>query len=216
MLGMNAAGALAGAMEDVLAPLHQAQRLPEPDATALLLEGSALLRGLIFEPVGAEAAQQRRLVEALRDVIDRASDHEQQRDAKNPAMDKAAPGAHRWCVLLVDEGPMTRMIVTAMLRDAGFDVDALPAGEAALRRLRAELAYDLLVIGERVRGIEPTALAAVAHAERPNLPIIVVGAANADSDPDGGILGYVSPGRAGQAQLVALAQELGQKPPAAD
>jgi DNA-binding NtrC family response regulator len=85
-----------------------------------------------------------------------------------------APHAPR--VLVVDDEPNLRKVLTALLRQEGFEVVSEPDGEAALTRLRAAPSgtFDAVVSDLRMPKLDGISLLRAATAEDPDLPVIIL------------------------------------------
>lgn len=76
-------------------------------------------------------------------------------------------------VLVVDDDPLIRMTATDMLEDLGYRVIEANSAKGALEILEAGEEIDLLLTDHAMPGMTGTELAAVAHRERPRLPVIL-------------------------------------------
>jgi DNA-binding response OmpR family regulator len=83
-------------------------------------------------------------------------------------------------ILVVDDEPAIVDAVAYALRSAGFDVDALGDGEAALEAARAE-PYDVLVLDVRLPGLSGVEVCRRLRAES-DVPILVLTALDAEVD----------------------------------
>ena len=77
-------------------------------------------------------------------------------------------------LLLVDDDPLVRELIGEQLRGAGFDVTVCDKGPAAIARLDAGLAVDLLLTDFAMPEMNGVALAREARKRRPRLPVVVL------------------------------------------
>jgi CheY-like chemotaxis protein len=106
------------------------------------------------------------------------------------------------------------MVHAMVLKDAGYQVDAVGDGQDALRRIRAT-DYDILVAGARAKGLGGLEFVAAARQERQadRLAIILSGqdVPSEDLSPDLEIEGQVPAGVEGQQQLMQLARTIKER-----
>ena len=76
-------------------------------------------------------------------------------------------------VLVVDNEPMLREIVDALLTDNGHIVATAESGEAALQRLQS-LQFDLVITDKAMPRMNGEQMAVAIHAVVPNLPVILM------------------------------------------
>ena len=76
-------------------------------------------------------------------------------------------------VLVVDNEPLVREIVDALLTDAGHAVAPAESGAAALLRLKAG-SFDLVITDQAMPNMNGEQLAAAIHARDPGLPVILM------------------------------------------
>jgi CheY-like chemotaxis protein len=76
-------------------------------------------------------------------------------------------------ILLVDDEPNLRTLLTAVLERRGFQVTTAEDGFAALRRLRAEVP-DLIVSDLRMPNMNGFELLAVVRDKFPNIPVVAI------------------------------------------
>jgi len=76
-------------------------------------------------------------------------------------------------VLVVDNEPLLREIVEALLTDNGHIVATAESGEAALQRLQS-LQFDLVITDKAMPNMNGEQLAAAIHARDPGLPVILM------------------------------------------
>mgnify|MGYP001447293143 CR=1 FL=1 len=79
-------------------------------------------------------------------------------------------------ILVVDDEPNLRKVLTALLRQEGFEVISEPDGQAALTRLRAAPSgtFDAVVTDLRMPGLDGMGLLRGATSEDPDLPVIIL------------------------------------------
>ncbi|MDO9707032.1 hybrid sensor histidine kinase/response regulator [Paracraurococcus lichenis] len=87
---------------------------------------------------------------------------------------RAAPAPSSAAVLLVDDEPAVRAVLSEHLAEAGYRVTALADGAAALDRLRAGQRCDLLVSDLAMEGMDGVTLIREARRLRPGLPAILL------------------------------------------
>src|SRR4051812_48847085 len=83
-------------------------------------------------------------------------------------------------ILLVDDDPRVREVVSYQLRREGFDVDESPDGEDALDRARTET-YDLTVLDLMLPGVSGVDVCRDLRSES-GVPIIMLTARDAERD----------------------------------
>jgi CheY-like chemotaxis protein len=76
-------------------------------------------------------------------------------------------------ILVVDDEPMVRALITRALTDAGYEVVAVADGRAALDAARgAEVGFDLIVTNNYMPGLNGPELIARVREDFPSLPIL--------------------------------------------
>jgi signal transduction histidine kinase/CheY-like chemotaxis protein len=99
-------------------------------------------------------------------------------DCRDPAPTDRAPasgwGNRRARVLLVDDEPVVREVLTAELREAGYDVTESGDGEAALDLLEGGADFDILVTDLALPGMDGVALIRAAQGHQPGLRVILI------------------------------------------
>ncbi|HEX5963107.1 MAG TPA: response regulator [Gemmatimonadales bacterium] len=76
-------------------------------------------------------------------------------------------------ILVVDDEPMVRALITRALTDAGYEVVAVANGRAALDAARgAEVGFDLIVTNNYMPGLNGPELIARVREDFPSLPIL--------------------------------------------
>jgi CheY-like chemotaxis protein len=78
----------------------------------------------------------------------------------------------RASVLLVEDEVLICDMTAEVLAEQGFDVEAVPSGEEALRRLASDRPFDVLFTDVNLPGIDGETLARRAVALRPGLPVM--------------------------------------------
>ena len=89
-----------------------------------------------------------------------------------PRPEAAAPRG-RPRVLVVDDEPSIRELLSRTLALAEYDVDVAPDGQTALERMRAEQ-YDLLVTDLKMPGVDGMSVIREARRYRADLPVIII------------------------------------------
>jgi CheY-like chemotaxis protein len=118
---------------------------------------------------------------------------EEERDAARAGMhaslDAAGPPAARETLLLVEDEPALRSIVTESLRDLGYRVIVAPDGPAALRLLQPRSPVDLLLTDVGLPGgMNGRQLAEAARERIPGLRVLFITGYAHNAAPDGGTL----------------------------
>jgi CheY-like chemotaxis protein len=76
-------------------------------------------------------------------------------------------------ILVVDDEPMVRALITRALTDEGYEVVAVANGRAALDAARgAEVEFDLIVTNNYMPGLNGAELVARVRQDFPTLPIL--------------------------------------------
>jgi two-component system OmpR family response regulator len=87
-------------------------------------------------------------------------------------------------VLVVDDDPNIRLLLTATLEFAGFEVQTAPDGATALE-LCAARTFNLFLIDYMLPGMDGLALARAIRGQHPELPIaLITGSAHLISEAD--------------------------------
>lgn len=76
-------------------------------------------------------------------------------------------------ILLAEDDPSMRQFLAAALRRAGYEVDAVGDGEAALAEIRARR-YDMLLADIVMPGMDGIELARIAGTEIPGLKVMFI------------------------------------------
>ncbi len=213
MLGMVEAQLLAAAMEEVLGRHREARDFPDEETALLLLQGSGLLRGLVMETeVGERGALARHLANELRGRIGEPEVTAPTAPIVPEQLTPSSALRHVWRALLVDQSPASRMVAGMVLKDAGYQVDAVADGRDALQRL-ANGPYDLLVTGLEARSMSGIDLAAAARNASGGADLFVVVLADPAAQKGAGAAGgivdeWVASGVEGQQRLRELAARI--------
>jgi CheY-like chemotaxis protein len=76
-------------------------------------------------------------------------------------------------ILVVDDEPMVRALITRVLSDAGYEVVAVANGQAALDAARgADVGFDLIVTNNYMPGLNGAELIERVRQDFPSLPIL--------------------------------------------
>src|SRR5215212_8029431 len=142
-------------------------------------------------------------------------------DSQRPRGDRAGGGAvpavpirnTRQRVLVVDDEPSIRDLLSKTLALAEYDVDTAPDGTTALDRLRL-YPYDLLIADLKMPGIDGLSVIREAKRYKTDLPVIVITGFSTESSAieavNLGVAGYLTkPFRVPQV-LAAAAKALGE------
>lgn len=96
----------------------------------------------------------------------------------------ATSGAGRGRILFVDDAPELRELAAAMLRRAGFEVEAAADGWEACQRITARPDdFDVVITDQHMPGLTGRELARRVAALRPDLPVILVSGLDEPADP---------------------------------
>lgn len=79
-------------------------------------------------------------------------------------------------VLVVEDERNIRILLTSILRQQGFDVVEAPDGREALRLLREDGQYRLIITDLRMPNMNGVALLEALHEDFPDIPVIVTSA----------------------------------------
>jgi CheY-like chemotaxis protein/HPt (histidine-containing phosphotransfer) domain-containing protein len=219
MLGMHEAQALAAAMEQVLGRYRDAHSFPEGETTLLLLQGCGILRGLVMDTeVGERGSLARNLANKLLSQIGEpevAPPTAPVVGEREATVSSTVLRPRVWRALVVDQAPAARMVAGMVLRDVGFEVDALADGDEALRRL-ATGGYDLLVAGVKTRSLSALDLIKAVRrgANGGGIPVVVIGEASprlrqAAATLD--VADWIPAGADGQQQMRSAARHVQQR-----
>jgi len=83
-------------------------------------------------------------------------------------------GSRKGRALLVDDEHLVRVSTADMLTDLGFEVVETASAEEALKIVRQDENFDLLVTDHLMPGMTGVELARIVKAERPQMPILLV------------------------------------------
>ena len=99
-----------------------------------------------------------------------------QRTAAQPSVARSSPrsrtGQQR--VLVVDDEPSIRELLTKTLSLADYSVDAVADGGTALARLREGQTYDLIFVDLKMPGMDGLMLTRQLKYMKPDLPVIII------------------------------------------
>lgn len=198
--------ALAHAVEDVLERLRES-RAPAPrEVIDLLFRAVDLLRVQVQRSAPGAASLDDAtlaLVESLR----------QQATARGASPAVEAAGADALRALIVEDSATVRMYETMLLTEAGFEVDAVAAGNQALDMALAT-PYQLVVTSVETRGLRGLDLAAVLRSQPfyRSVPIILM---SSDDNPEHrqraaeiGVQAYIRKSAFGDRRLLETAREV--------
>lgn len=97
-----------------------------------------------------------------------------QRTGAGPQADGHAPdGAERSHVLVADDDPSVRRLLSELLESKGYLVDEAPDGSTALARLHARH-YDLLIVDLNMPEIDGLTVTRIARQATRALPVIII------------------------------------------
>jgi len=135
------------------------------------------------------------------------------RAAAAPAPPRAASGATRPRVLVVDDEASIRDLLSKTLALAEYDVDVAPDGRSALERMRM-YPYDLLIADLKMPGMDGLTVIREAKRYKADLPVIIITGFSTESSAieavNLGVAGYLTkPFRVPQV-LAAAAKALGE------
>jgi excisionase family DNA binding protein len=140
-------------------------------------------------------------------------------DSQRSAVDGAGEGGagrpdpnRRLRVLVVDDEPSIRDLLSKTLALAEYDVDTAPDGTSALDRIRA-FGYDLLIADLRMPGMDGLTLIRQARRLKSDLPVVIITGFSTESSAidavNLGVAGYLTkPFRVPQV-LAAASKALG-------
>jgi CheY-like chemotaxis protein len=78
-------------------------------------------------------------------------------------------------ILVVDDDPPIRVMIAALLADAGYSIATVPDGESALARIEAE-PPDVLILDYAMPRMSGREVLQLLRARNPRLPVIVLSA----------------------------------------
>jgi excisionase family DNA binding protein len=130
-----------------------------------------------------------------------------------PAGRTPTPPAGRPRVLVVDDEPSIRDLLTKTLALAEYDVDSAPDGRTAIERLRV-IPYDLLITDLKMPGFDGLNVIREARRLRADIPIIIITGfsteASAIEAVNLGVSGYLTKPFRVPRVLAAAAKALGE------
>lgn len=125
----------------------------------------------------------------------------------------SAPITGRARVLVVDDEPAIRDLLSKTLALAEYEVDLAPDGKTALERLRI-VPYDLLITDLRMPGVDGLTVIREGRRLRPDLPVIIItgysSEASAIEAVNLGVSGYLTKPFRVPRVLAAAAKALGE------
>lgn len=138
---------------------------------------------------------------------------EQQRGPRpSPGADHA-PRTSRPRILVVDDEPNIRDVLSKTLALAEYDVDVAANGETALEQLRART-YDLLITDLKMPGVDGLAVIREVRRSNPSMPVIIVTGYSTESAAieaiNLGVTGYLTKPFRVPRILAAAARALGE------
>ena len=148
--------------------------------------------------------------------IDAWLESQRPRNARSgaPGAARVAPlAAGRARVLVVDDEPSIRDLLSKTLALAEYEVDLAPDGKTALERLRI-VPYDLLITDLRMPGVDGLTVIREGRRLRPDLPVIIItgysSEASAIEAVNLGVSGYLTKPFRVPRVLAAAAKALGE------
>ena len=125
----------------------------------------------------------------------------------------STPVAGRARILVVDDEPSIRDLLSKTLALAEYEVDLAPDGKTAIERMRI-VPYDLLVTDLRMPGIDGLTVIREGRRLRPDLPVIIItgysSEASAIEAVNLGVSGYLTKPFRVPRVLAAAAKALGE------
>ena len=116
-------------------------------------------------------------------------------------------------ILVVDDEPSIRDLLSKTLALAEYEVDVAPDGRAALERMRTH-AYDLLIADLRMPGMDGLSVIREARRLKPGLPVIIITGFSTESSAieavNLGVSGYLTKPFRVPEVLKAAAHALGE------
>ena len=135
------------------------------------------------------------------------------RAAGAPAPRVSTPVGGRARILVVDDEPSIRDLLSKTLALAEYEVDLAPDGKTAIERLRI-VPYDLLITDLRMPGIDGLTVIREGRRLRPDLPVIIITGysteASAIEAVNLGVSGYLTKPFRVPRVLAAAAKALGE------
>lgn len=129
----------------------------------------------------------------------------------SPAAVRTTPPRPR--VLVVDDEPSIRDLLSKTLALADYEVDASPDGRTALERLRV-LPYDLLIVDLKMPGIDGLTVIREARRYKTDLPVVIITGFSSESAAiealNLGVSGYLTKPFRVPEVLKAAAKALGE------
>lgn len=135
------------------------------------------------------------------------------RTAGGPAPRVSTPVAGRARILVVDDEPSIRDLLSKTLALAEYEVDLAPDGKTAIERMRI-VPYDLLITDLKMPGIDGLTVIREGRRLRPDLPVIIITGysteASAIEAVNLGVSGYLTKPFRVPRVLAAAAKALGE------
>lgn len=147
-----------------------------------------------------------------RDIDGWLERHRAPRQAAGGAVERARKARPR--ILVVDDEPSIREVLSKTLALAEYDVDVANDGQAALERLRAA-EYDLLITDLKMPGVDGLTVIREVRRSNPAIPIIIVTGYSTESSAieaiNLGVSGYLTKPFRVPRILAAAAKALGEQ-----
>jgi len=135
------------------------------------------------------------------------------RSGARPARRDRSEADCRARVLIVDDEPSIRDLLSRTLALADYEVDSAPDGTTAVDRLRI-MDYDLLITGLRMPGVDGLSVIREARRLKSNIPIIIVTGHSSEASAieaiNLGVQGYLTKPFRVPRVLAAAAKALGE------
>jgi excisionase family DNA binding protein len=135
------------------------------------------------------------------------------RTAGGPTPRVSTPVAGRARILVVDDEPSIRDLLSKTLALAEYEVDLAPDGKTAIERMRI-VPYDLLITDLKMPGIDGLTVIREGRRLRPDLPVIIITGysteASAIEAVNLGVSGYLTKPFRVPRVLAAAAKALGE------
>ncbi len=211
MLRLPEVSELAHALEDVLARIQRNALPIDRGAIELLFRAADMLRELTEQERPGSGEPGRRATGLAAHLRERATTGSPPALSSGIVTEPAGVTDDR--VLLVEDSPTVRMLVSMLLAKAGFRVEAVTDGREALA-LAQSAAYGLVISSMEVRGLRGLELAAALRASPTcrDIPIILM---SSDDDPEHrrqafrtGVQAYIRKGSFDRWRLLETVREL--------